>query len=92
MFCLFQGLEYKVCRSCIQRNLQDNKTYPMCKHPLTEETLTKLPRIVKEMWENLMIQCDYENHGCGELINLDSGLSCQQLWLFTNTLHKRWLC
>ena len=43
----------------------------MCKHPLTEETLTKLPRIVKEMWENLMIRCDYENRGCGELIKLE---------------------
>ena len=63
--------EHYFCRSCIQRSLRDNKTCPMCKHPLTEETLTKLPRIVKEMWENLMIRCDYENRGCGELIKLE---------------------
>ena len=63
--------EHYFCRSCIQRSLRDNKTCPMCKHPLTKETLTKLPRIVKEMWENLMIRCDYENRGCGELIKLE---------------------
>ena len=63
--------EHYFCRSCIQRSLRDNKTCPMCKHPLTEETLTKLPRIVKEMWENLMIRCDNENRGCGELIKLE---------------------
>ena len=63
--------EHYFCRSCIQRSLRDNKTCPVCKHTLTEETLTKLPRIVKEMWENLMIRCDYENHGCGELIKLE---------------------
>ena len=63
--------EHYFCRSCIQRSLRDNKTCPVCKHPLTEETLTKLPRIVKEMWENLMIRCDYENRGCGELIKLE---------------------
>ena len=63
--------EHYFCRSSIQRSLQDNKTCPMCKHPLTEETLTKLPRIVKVMWENLMIRCDYERRGCGELIKLE---------------------
>ena len=63
--------EHCFCRSCIQRCWRDNKTCPMCKHPLTEETLTKLPRIVKEMWENLTIRCDYENRGCVELIKLE---------------------
>ena len=63
--------EHYFCRSCIQRSLRDNKTCPVCKHLVTEETLTKLPRIVKEMWENLMIRCDYENRGCGELIKLE---------------------
>ena len=63
--------EHYFCRSCIQRSLRDKKTCPMCKHSLTKETLTKLPRIVKEMWENLMIRCDYENRGCGELMKLE---------------------
>ena len=64
--------EHYFCRSCIQRNLRHNaKTCPVCKHPLTEETLTKPPRILTELLENLMIRCDYENRGCQELIKLE---------------------
>ena len=32
----------------------------LCANILWRKTLTKLPRIVKKMWENLMIQCDYK--------------------------------
>ena len=64
--------EHYFCRSCIQRNLRHNaETCPVCQHPLTEETLTKPPRILTEMLESLMIRCDYENRGCRELIKLE---------------------
>ena len=64
--------EHYFCRSCIQRNLRHNaETCPVCQHPLTEETLTKPPRILTELLESLMIQCDYENRGCQELIKLE---------------------
>ena len=64
--------EHYFCRSCIQRNLRHNaKTCPVCQHPLTEETLTKPPRILTELLESLMIRCDYENRGCQELIKLE---------------------
>ena len=64
--------EHYFCRSCIQRNLRHNaETCPVCKHPLTEETLTKPPRILTELLESLMIRCDYENRGCQELIKLE---------------------
>ena len=64
--------EHYFCRSCIQRNFSHSaKTCPVCKQPLTEETLTKPPRILKQMLENLMIRCDYENRGCQELIMLE---------------------
>ena len=64
--------EHYFCRSCIQRNLRHNaETCPLCQHPLTEETLTKPPRILTELLENLMIRCDYENRGCRELIKLE---------------------
>ena len=64
--------EHYFCRSCIQRNLRHNaKTCPVCKHPLTEETFTKPPRILTELLENLMIRCDYENRGCQELTKLE---------------------
>ena len=64
--------EHYFCRSCIQRNLRHNaKTCPVCRHPLTEETLTKPPRILTELLESLMIRCDYENRGCRDLIKLE---------------------
>ena len=64
--------EHYFCRSCIQRNLRHNaETCPMCQHPLTVETLTRPPRILTELLENLMIRCDYENRGCQELIKLE---------------------
>ena len=64
--------EHYFCRSCIQRNLRHNaETCPVCQHPLTEETLTKPPRILTELLESLMIRCDYENRGCQELIKLE---------------------
>ena len=64
--------EHYFCRSCIQRNLRHNaETCPVCQHPLTEETLTKPPRILTEMLENLVIRCDYERRGCQELIKLE---------------------
>ena len=57
---------------CRERNLRHNaETCPVCQHPLTEETLTKPPRILTELLESLMIRCDYENRGCQELIKLE---------------------
>ena len=64
--------QHYFCRSCIEENLRHNaKTCPVCQHPLTEETLTKPPRILTELLESLMIRCDYENRGCRELIKLE---------------------
>ena len=64
--------EHYFCRSCIQRNLRHNaETCPVCQHTLTEETLTKPPRILTELLESLMVRCDYENRGCQELIKLE---------------------
>ena len=64
--------EHYFCRSCIEENLRHNaETCPVCKDPLTEETLTKPPRIVTKLLESLMIRCNYENRGCQELIKLE---------------------
>ena len=64
--------QHYFCRSCIEENLRHNaETCPVCQHPLTEETLTKPPRIVTQLLGNLMIRCDYENRGCQELIKLE---------------------
>ena len=64
--------EHYFCRSCIRKSLRENsEACPMCQHHLTEETLTKPPRILTELLEGLEIRCDHENRGCRELIKLE---------------------
>ena len=64
--------EHYFCHSCIQKCLRENaETCPMCQHHLTEETLTKPPRILTELLQSLMIRCDHENRGCPELTKLE---------------------
>ncbi len=64
--------EHYFCRSCIQKSLRENsEACPMCQHHLTEETLTKPPRILMDFLQSLEIRCDHENRGCQELIKLE---------------------
>ncbi|CAB4034450.1 kelch 40a [Paramuricea clavata] len=43
----------------------------MCQHPLTDESLTKPPRILTDFLQSLMIGCDHENRGCPEVVKLE---------------------
>ena len=64
--------EHYFCRSCIGKHLHENsETCPMCQHHLTEETLTKPPRILTDMLQSLKIRCDHAKRGCRELIKLE---------------------
>ena len=64
--------EHYFCRSCICKSLRENsEACPMCNHPLTEENLTKPPRILRELLQSLEIRCDHENRGCQEFIKLE---------------------
>ena len=64
--------EHYFCRSCVQKCLHENsETCPMCQHHLTEETLTKPPRLLTELLQSLMIRCDHENRGCRESVKLE---------------------
>ena len=64
--------EHYFCGSCIRKCLRENaETCPMCQHHLTEETLTKPPRILTDFLQSLMIRCDHENRGCPELVKLE---------------------
>ena len=64
--------EHYFCRSCIKKHLHENsETCPVCQDHLTEETLTKPPRLLTNMLECLKICCDYANRGCRELIKLE---------------------
>ena len=64
--------EHYCCRSCIVKHLHENsETCPTCQHHLTEETLTKPPRLLTNMLQNLKIRCDHAQRGCRELIKLE---------------------
>ena len=64
--------EHYFCGSCIRKNLRENsETCPMCQHHLTEESLTKPPRILTDFLQSLVIRCDHQNRGCRKLIKLE---------------------
>ena len=64
--------EHYCCRSCIVKYLHESsETCPTCQHHLTEETLTKPPRLLTNMLQNLKIGCDHAKRGCQELIKLE---------------------
>ena len=64
--------EHYFCRSCIKTSLcETSEACPTCQHHLTEETLTKPPRFLRETLQDLIIRCNYENRGCQELIKLE---------------------
>ena len=64
--------EHYFCRSCIKKHLHENsETCPMCQDHLTEEILSKPPRILTNMLECLKIRCDHAKRGCQELIKLE---------------------
>ena len=64
--------EHYFCRSCIKKHLHENsETCPMCQDHLTEETLSKPPRLLTNMLECLKIRCEHAKRGCQELIKLE---------------------
>ena len=63
--------EHYFCKACITQHLKKySKTCPVCTENLTEETLNKLPRIVTNILNALIINCDHSERGCTELIEL----------------------
>ena len=64
--------EHYCCRSCIVKYLHESsERCPTCQHHLTEETLSKPPRLLTNMLQNLKIRCDHAQRGCRELIKLE---------------------
>ena len=63
--------EHYFCESCIRKSLRNSEACPVCQHHLTEETLTKPPRILMDFLQSLEIRCDHENRGCQEWIKLE---------------------
>ena len=65
--------EHYFCRSCIGEHLRENaETCPMGQHHVTEATLTKPPKLLTNMLNNLKIGCDHAKRGCQEFMKLES--------------------
>ena len=62
--------EHYFCKACITQHLRNSKTCPVCTENLTEETLSKPPRILTNILNALIINCDHSERGCTELIEL----------------------
>ena len=62
--------EHYFCKACITQYLKNSQTCPVCMEKVTEETLIKPPRIVTNILNALIINCDYSERGCTELIEL----------------------
>ena len=62
--------EHCFCRGCITKHLENSQRCPTCNDELTEETLTKPSRMVKEYLNELNIHCVYHNRGCQEILQL----------------------
>ena len=58
------------CRSCITQHLRNAQRCPTCNDELTVDTLAEPPRMVKEVINELNINCVYNNRGCQEIPQL----------------------
>ena len=65
--------QHYFCHGCITEHLRRNShTCPTCADELSVETLTEVPRIVKDYLNELSIRCDYYDRGCRELVQLQN--------------------
>ena len=62
--------QHYFCKACITQHLKNAQTCPVCMEKVTEETLSKPPRIVTGYLDGLMINCDHSERGCTELLEL----------------------
>ena len=58
------------CRGCITKHLESSQRCPTCNDELTEETLTEPQRMIKNILNELIIHCVYQNRGCQEIPQL----------------------
>ena len=67
-----QNKEHPFCLACILRHLQDSPTCPVCREHLTPETLKRPARFFMNCLLELNINCDYNDRGCPEYVQLEN--------------------
>ncbi|XP_028414528.1 kelch-like protein 8 [Dendronephthya gigantea] len=69
---LCQHKDHIFCFAHISRHLvQNSQTCPVCRDPLTEETLRRPTGFLKNYWEGLKIKCDHHERGCPDYVRLE---------------------
>ncbi|CAB3993530.1 E3 ubiquitin- ligase NRDP1 [Paramuricea clavata] len=65
--------QHYFCHGCITEHLRTNShTCPTCADELSVETLSEVPRIVKNYLDERKIRCDHYDRGCRELVQLQN--------------------
>jgi hypothetical protein len=69
---LCQNKDHIFCLAHISRHLhQNSNTCPVCRDPLTPETLKRPTRILKNYLEDRKIKCDHHDRGCPDVVRLE---------------------
>ena len=58
------------CSSCIKKYLEDKASCPTCRVPLSVDTLSDAPRLVRDYLSELNIRCDFYDRGCCEMVQV----------------------
>ncbi|CAB3991874.1 RING finger 151-like [Paramuricea clavata] len=67
-----QNEDHIFCLAHISRHLHQNShTCPVCRDPLTPETLKRPTRFLKNYLEDLKIKCDHHDRGCPDVVRLE---------------------
>ena len=64
--------EHHFCRNCITEHLRHSQNCPMCKDPLTVETLARPQRFLANTLSSLKISCENFERGCRKVVELGS--------------------
>ncbi|CAB4031368.1 E3 ubiquitin- ligase NRDP1, partial [Paramuricea clavata] len=69
---LCQNKDHIFCLAHISRHLHENShTCPVCRDPLTPETLRRPTGFLKNYLEDLKIKCDHHDRGCPDVVRLE---------------------
>ena len=69
---LCKNKDHIFCLAHISRHLSENsQTCPVCRDPLTLETLRRPTGFLKNYLDDLKIKCDHHNRGCPEAVRFE---------------------
>ncbi len=68
---LCQNKDHIFCLAHISRHLQNSQTCPVCRDPLTPETLRPPTGFLKNYLDDLKIKCDHHDRGCPDVVRLE---------------------